>query len=301
MGFFSQKTSQEKALQDLFSRDLARVNRALASDLVDVNARLKRNYKIESCRKTVWTLSDVTALFNAVIEGDLAVAQALLAAGADPNMADETTGVTPLMLACVKLDARMVEVLLKHHANVTPQDNRGCTALHFMALGYGDKDSAGRIAVLMVEAGADPNVRNHALETPVILTSDRSFMHSVYLYLKNKLPDMPLPAALALPPVQDNQEKWVRTGKDEITLISEKPLAGYRLTEIFNFARRSYFEITSSLEVRAESTVRLSFSDFTDTEILEEARQKLIDMGGTPKPVNGRTSGLDKPKMDEGG
>ncbi|CAM9955978.1 unnamed protein product [Ectocarpus sp. 6 AP-2014] len=82
--------------------------------------------------------------------GRLTVAEALLTAGADPNVRFGNSKIcSPLFLAVVRSLATM-RALLQHGANVNSPDDLGFTALHWAAY----FDASAEIDVL-VEAGAD--------------------------------------------------------------------------------------------------------------------------------------------------
>jgi ankyrin repeat protein len=70
-----------------------------------------------------------TPLHYAASRGQVAVAEMLLAAGADPNAHDEH-GVTPLELAVEAGSPQLVETLLAHHANPDPRLQGGSSERH---------------------------------------------------------------------------------------------------------------------------------------------------------------------------
>ncbi len=63
-------------------------------------------------------------------ENDLSNAQSLLAAGANPDIADEN-GITPLMMASYHHKAKLVSLLLKNGADPSLQSDKGVTAARF--------------------------------------------------------------------------------------------------------------------------------------------------------------------------
>jgi hypothetical protein len=80
--------------------------------------------------------------------------KALLAAGADPNAADDF-GVTPLLEAAARSGEDAVRLLLSAGASVHARDIRGHTALMLAAANGDDATVA-----LLLEAGADVNARS---------------------------------------------------------------------------------------------------------------------------------------------
>ncbi|OUL34366.1 hypothetical protein BV372_14115 [Nostoc sp. T09] len=142
-----QNTAVEKLLDAAMYGNLKQVQQLIASG-VDVNA-------IASC--------DRTALSLAIQGGHISVIQALLDAGANPNLPDETDDglpdTSPLMQAGITFFAtnrpEMVRLLIQRGANVNQQDIQGQTAL-MHALGYSDLG----VITALIEAGADLNIRD---------------------------------------------------------------------------------------------------------------------------------------------
>jgi len=72
-------------------------------------------------------------------------------------------GFTPLILACYNDNIDIVSFLLKHKVSMDNGDNSGNTALMGVSFkGYSD------VAKLLVEMGADPNLRNYNGATALI-------------------------------------------------------------------------------------------------------------------------------------
>jgi hypothetical protein len=96
-----------------------------------------------------------TPLIRAARNGDVEVLRALLAAGADPDLAD-TTGNhwTPLMHAIHKDHAGATRLLLDAGADANHRGDGGVTPL-IMAAAYGNVD----IVNLLLAHGADPAAR----------------------------------------------------------------------------------------------------------------------------------------------
>jgi beta-lactamase regulating signal transducer with metallopeptidase domain len=101
-------------------------------------------------------------LLDALQNGDMSEARALIAAGADVNYFRRGDG-TPLIMAVRQSDERMVDALIGAGANVNqgaPGDGNALIA----ASGMGDMDLVRRL----VEAGADVNGYVRGDETPLI-------------------------------------------------------------------------------------------------------------------------------------
>lgn len=128
----------------------------LIADGVDVNA-------IAACNRT--------ALSLAIQGGKIPVIQALLDAGADPNLPDETddglAAASPLMQAASTFFATnrgdMVRLLIQSGANLNQQDSEGRTAL-MHALGYSDMD----VIETLIKAGVDLDIQDNEGNTALM-------------------------------------------------------------------------------------------------------------------------------------
>ena len=181
---------------------LAATNTALfdavrAGDTEKVQTLLKADPKLVEAR----TDDGSTALHLAALEGDAAIAQLLLAAGAQVNarglreetplhmaMYDEhrevaellldskaevnaqnTAGETPLHLAARKGHRDLAELLLEHHADVNAKDRQDATPLH-AAAAAGHK----AVAELLLSQNADPGARDKSSRTPKMAAAEQT-------------------------------------------------------------------------------------------------------------------------------
>ncbi len=92
-----------------------------------------------------------TPLMLAALKGQLALAQKMIARGADVNQ----TGWAPLHYAATGGSAAMVTLMLTHYAYVDAESPNGTTPL-MMAAQYGSTESV----QLLLEAGAQPQQKN---------------------------------------------------------------------------------------------------------------------------------------------
>ena len=90
-------------------------------------------------------------LFEAVVKGDKAEVEALLAKGADVNAKDEI-GRTLLHMAAMRGSKDIVQLLLAKGASVNAKTTHGFTALHLASLHRG-------VAELLLTRGADVNAK----------------------------------------------------------------------------------------------------------------------------------------------
>jgi len=109
-----------------------------------------------------------TALHRAVTQGDVAVAEFLLAHGANANR-DCSKMDTPLMLAAQNRDTRLLQLLLERGATVEVKTGDGLTALMYAVQYSSDKG-----VELLLHYGADLHTRNDAGETPLSMAERNS-------------------------------------------------------------------------------------------------------------------------------
>ncbi len=108
-----------------------------------------------------------TPLHLAIKNGQNAVAQQLLAHGADINAAN-TRGETLLHLAVKKGNEQQVKQLLEQGAAIAARDNEGNQALHYVVR----QQKTAMISVLL-QAGADVQSANYARQTPMTMALEQ--------------------------------------------------------------------------------------------------------------------------------
>ncbi|MBJ7901168.1 MAG: ankyrin repeat domain-containing protein [Cyanobacteria bacterium RI_101] len=94
-----------------------------------------------------------TALLYAVHQGNLAMAEALLSAGAEVDLAKTPQGLTPLMLAAARGQRQIAQMLLEAGADPNRVNEDGSTAL-MVAAYRGDPV----LTAQLLQSGADPNL-----------------------------------------------------------------------------------------------------------------------------------------------
>ncbi|KAL4799843.1 ankyrin repeat-containing domain protein [Aspergillus venezuelensis] len=124
------------------------------------------NYSYKANAKTH---SGETPLAIACAEGNLAMAEVLLDAGADPNTSG-SNGCSPLYLACKVGNLDLMELLLKRRA-----DAEGSTRLGPNPLGATVKMPETEFTSLLLAHGANPNapIGNPGLNTTALMTAAR--------------------------------------------------------------------------------------------------------------------------------
>ncbi|MFA5081335.1 MAG: ankyrin repeat domain-containing protein [Hydrogenophilaceae bacterium] len=109
-------------------------------------------------------------LYAAAQGGNAGAVRQLLAAGANPDWADET-GATPLMAAAAAGHLDAVEALLEAGAEVDATDANGWTAL-FKAVYNHELDTGfAGVAKTLIDAGANANATIHFGITPLMLAA----------------------------------------------------------------------------------------------------------------------------------
>jgi ankyrin repeat protein len=105
-----------------------------------------------------------TALHWAAYQNNIALAQLLLDAHANVNVKTRIDAATPLFMACQNGSAPMIELLLRHGANVNTPNALGTTPL-MIAASSGNADA---VKVLLTH-GADPNARESAHQQTALM------------------------------------------------------------------------------------------------------------------------------------
>lgn len=112
-----------------------------------------------------------TALSAAISARREAVVRMLLERGIDPNRC-LPGGITPLMVACALGAPAITRTLLAHRADVAAVDDAGNGALHAaaqFAFSSPDAERARELLRTLLEAGAPPDARNRAGQSPLLL------------------------------------------------------------------------------------------------------------------------------------
>ncbi|KAF3098916.1 hypothetical protein TWF102_005959 [Orbilia oligospora] len=133
---------------------------------------------------------------NYPLEISKVMTQRLLEAGADPNNQDSNSG-GPLLFAVSLQDKDVVELLLKHGADVNDDNNQGLTSLHFAASAANKVDrgpeTSESILRLLLSYGADVEREAKDGETPLHRAAwsgyEKCFMILFQEYQKKKGPD----------------------------------------------------------------------------------------------------------------
>ena len=211
------------------------------------------------------------ALF-AIKNGNLPALQEWAARASGNLQAKDNNGETLMHKAAYHGQPLIMAWLVEKGFSIEVKDNQGFTPLHEAA--RGNKPSS--IAWLL-EQGADAAAKNGSGRTPRELMGERTIDNAESI---NQL------LQAGAKPV------WQRVGVDEVVCVTPKPVLNRTITEVFNFASKTYLLINVNNDTKAESTVFRTFSDFEDGELLMKAEKEFTRLGGKmPDTVD-----LDKPK-----
>lgn len=246
----------------------------------------------------------------------------LLAAGSDPHRPSDD-GNTVLIVACGMNSDLIARAILEHNPDVAAQSLNGkTTALHSVACS--DMYQARTLAAELIKRGAPVNAIDRHGKTPLHYAAYRNDLEMVKLliaagadpakhdntgyapmacgyhgaaaeivaYLRLCRGEAP-PQSEATPTQNDATSGWKLAADDIVTCISPDA-AGYRLTEIFNFGRATYTQISHNLDTHQETQVVRLFDEFNDKSLLETAYDKLIENGGQAPAPHFRQSRLNK-------
>ncbi|AEF55528.1 ankyrin repeat domain-containing protein [Marinomonas posidonica] len=120
----------------------------------------------------------------------------LLEQGADTSIQDNN-GVTPLMLAAQANNLVLIKRLITTKQDINTQDSYGKTALHYATLKKSARNdyTQAQIVKLLINAGANPNLQDKNLSTPLHLSVKYNLLHTTNALTK----------ADTIPDIKDNQ------------------------------------------------------------------------------------------------
>lgn len=187
----------------------------------------------------------------------------LLEAGAEVNARDEK-GATPLHMAAARGDADVIRILIGAGADIHAQTRDGKNVWDFA-----------------VEFGQDYQAQCLKAEVATQLRAAR----------KKEAEDQRRRSAEQKP-----KDPWSLLAPDKIAVTAEEKQIGYKLTEVFNFAARTYTQITQNLATRSEAVAIKTFDEFDDKTVLERAFTELERLGGRADHATIKGPVVEKPR-----
>ena len=113
--------------------------------------------------------------------GHLSLVKLLLDNGANPNIASNNQfQVAPIHSACAISHFDMVELLIKHDADVNAKQMHGVTPLHSAA-----HNGQTKLSKFLIDNGADINAKMDNGQTPLFMASEKNFQETAELIIKH--------------------------------------------------------------------------------------------------------------------
>jgi Zn-dependent protease with chaperone function len=134
------------------------IDAVVQGDLIKVNELLQEGVELDTQDFDGWT-----ALHWAVQDSNVDVTQAILGAGANPNIEDDYYGGVPLMTAASNGDTEIVTLLLQAGADINHQDYDGWTPLMY-AVSNGQIDTV----QALLAAGASTEHQDYSNSTALM-------------------------------------------------------------------------------------------------------------------------------------
>ena len=186
--------------------------------------------------------------------------------------ARDSNGETLLHKAAYHGAQKIAGWLLEGGMSVNVKDNTGYTPLHEAAR-HGEPAAI----PLLLEQGADLNARNRDDKTPMDMAQDKDAQETIALLRKAY-----------------RATRWFKSGDAEVTEVSYRDQINYKVTQIFNFAARSYILLMHNEATKAESVTMKTFGDMADRQLVQVAEKAFVDLGGKLPDDYGYLS-LEKP------
>lgn len=234
-----------------------------------------------------------TPLYSCVYHGFGEGVELLLAKGAKIGLPREDDGHTALMEAARDGAYMIVEKMIAAGADIhAARTDDGKTALH-LAAGAGRGD----VVKLLLRHGAKLDAQDSRMNTAADLADKDHPRLADYLR-----------AQMAPKPAVQKPEGWHLTASDEITRTEDKPVIGYRITEIFNFGSGVYSRIARNLATDQESQSMRLFEEMQGSRLLAQAAEVYDRLDGDPEKrgaalalCDKKPAGLSWPSVGRGG
>jgi len=172
--------------------------------------------------------------------------------------ARDNNGETMLHKAAFYGSVRVATWMLDGGMSANVKDNTGYTPLHEAA-----RNGVPAVIPLLLQHGADLDALNSGKKTPFDLAKEKNKEETAAV----------LRAAYRAP-------RWMKTGAAEVTEVSYRDQIGYKVTQIFNFAARSYILVMHNEKTQAESVTMKTFGDMADRNLVQAAEKAFTGLGG---------------------
>ena len=142
-------------MMEVFSEN---IRNSISTDVIDTTREIYLSNKVldNRNRQNVGVILS-NQLLTGLKDRNIGIVKELILGGVNVNIKDEH-GINPLMCACMLGEQEIVELLLKHGANVNEKNNAGFSALHYCRTGVS-------IAQLLIDFGADVNAKTNNGDT----------------------------------------------------------------------------------------------------------------------------------------
>jgi hypothetical protein len=211
--------------------------------------------------------------------------------------ARDNQGQTPLHHAArrgKKADA--IKMLLNADADVNARDDAGATPLH-MAAARGDEE----VIRLLLNAGADVQARTRKGEQVWDYGVEAGKDYQAQCLKAEATRQLQRARKKEQEQARHREEErardpWKLLAPDKIAISNVEKQIGYQVTEVFNFAARTYTQISQNLSTKSEAVAVKTFDEFDDKTSIERAFNELQRLGGQAEreTINGPV--VEKPR-----
>lgn len=221
--------------------------------------------------------SGATALHDALLDDAYTTCKYkiddLINFGADIKARDNL-GRTPLHTAAQRGNKNEgLKALLALRPDINARDNNGATPLH-LAAARGETD----VMRQLINHGAWVGVADKENQNPWDYAEKAG--HE-YLAQTLRAEAVKQKQSWDAWEKKQNADPWQLLSPDKVAHVKTEAKIGYRLTEEFNFAARTYTKIAHNLATKAEGVTVVGFDVFDDKSHIERAHENLVRLGGT--------------------
>jgi hypothetical protein len=172
--------------------------------------------------------------------------------------ARDNNGETLLHKAAYHGAVKVATWLLENGMSANVLDNSGYAPLHEAA-----RHGEPAVIPLLLAHGADLDVKNNGDKTPLDMAKDKDSPETIAILRKAY-----------------RAARWFQSGAAEVTEVSYRDQINYKMTQIFNFAARSYILVMQNEKTQAESVTMKTFGDMADRNLIQAAEKAFTDLGG---------------------